>query len=156
MKALPYGRNIKNVPGGAHLGGCPSLLCRYVSRHLELMRRYRSLPGLTGLVSVCKDHFMFYLFIFFFWYNAALIVSIDAVPSKRMYLIYPLLCFNRTCGRLIVETQISLWNNKQCGLIATVPATEQKQFLPKYAANDWVSPSSSESVCMCLCVCARL
>lgn len=32
IKALPYGKNIKNVPGGAHLGRCPSLLCGDVSK----------------------------------------------------------------------------------------------------------------------------
>lgn len=59
MKAFPYGKNIKNVPGGVHLGRRPSLLCGDVSRHLELMRRYCSLPELTVLVQLCRDHLMF-------------------------------------------------------------------------------------------------
>lgn len=33
-------------------------------------------------------------------------------------LIYPLLCFSRACSWLIMEVFISLWNNKQCRLIA--------------------------------------
>lgn len=57
--------------------------------------------------------------------------QLSTVTSKSVYLIYPLLCLNRECGRLIMEAQISLWNNKQCRLIATVPATEQKRFFPK-------------------------
>lgn len=62
MKALPYGENIKNVAGGARSGRCPSLLRRDVSRYSELMRRYRSLPELTGLVSLCGDHLRFFFF----------------------------------------------------------------------------------------------
>lgn len=80
----------------------------------------------------------------------------NTVSSKSMHLIYPFLCVSRVCGWFTWVAQILLQNNKQCRLIATVPATEQKQFLQKYAANDWVSSSLSGSVCTHLCVRARL
>lgn len=59
MRALSYGKNIKNVSGGAHWGWCPSLLCGVVSRHLELMHRYHCLPELMGLAALCWHHLMF-------------------------------------------------------------------------------------------------
>lgn len=149
MKALPYGRNIKTVPGGVHLGRRPSLLCWDVSRHLELMRRYHSLPQPTGLVSLCRDHLIFF-FSFFFLSNT----EFDCFNCLHLRLE---VCFSRESDWCITKTQISLQNNKGRRLIATAPVTEQKLFLSKYVSNDWVS---SFSACICIyalvCVHARL
>lgn len=60
-----------------------------------------------------------------------------------MYVIEALLCVDTACGWFIRDAEFLGRNNKRCRLIATVPATEQKRFLQKYAANDWVSPSLS-------------
>lgn len=145
MKVHPYGRNNKNVPSGAHLGRWPSLLCGDVSRHLDLM-----LSPWADRISLTMQRS---LNVTVKCWIRLFVLSNTSISNCLMY---PLLCFSRACSWLIMEVFISLRNNKQCRLIAEAQATEQKQSLQKYAANDWVSPSLFVSVCMCLCIYARL